>query len=271
MPNYDLNGNPVDDVGTPSPPPPQQQYDLAGNPVIVEQPGPYPQQPSPPPEPYGQTIRPMQSPYGQPPGRQQAPYAQPPIQQTPPGFAPPMQQAPPGYPPQQMPGAYPPSYPTAPPQQRAPLTYRDASGQIRFTNEPETSPREKATHLAVGLTSALILGIGGAVACMKLVEAIGYLPVSRVFFLFNMAIGAIVGGCARYAAMKGGPTALLIGLPILALSYLIGHIVFAADMPARLGMDVSFMEAMAHLKLTHWLGIVVGFAICAKIASTHSD
>jgi len=82
MPQYDLNGNPIDSgqASSPAAPPlPVQQYDLAGNPLPPQS---QPQQPVAPQ--YGQ---PAQQGYGQPPAYGQPPqqgYGQPPAYGQPP-------------------------------------------------------------------------------------------------------------------------------------------------------------------------------------------
>lgn len=88
MPNYDLNGDPLPDSnpgGAPPPQPqPQQQYDLAGNPLPPQSGSPYGQPAPPPPgqSPYGQPQQPYgqqpygQSPYGQQPGTWPPPNSQ---------------------------------------------------------------------------------------------------------------------------------------------------------------------------------------------------
>lgn len=164
-----------------------------------------------------------------------------------------------------------PPYPQAP-AQKPPSTYFDGK-QFRFTNEPIASPKQKTTQWLTGLSIAFAVGIFGFVGVMKLVGIAGTLPIGKLFLILNIIVGACVGFAVRYAAGKGGTVAACLTVPVLLVSLLAGHLVYAADLIVRYphalaGETVfsAFPRAMANLTFFHWMGVLGSLGVGVSTA-----
>jgi hypothetical protein len=258
MAQFDINGNHMPEQNSQVQPPPVR-YDLAGNPLPPQQPAQPVQQPGSYPQQYSQS-----GPYSEP-----NPYQSPYNRQMPS----PYDQAPPGGYPQVPPGQSGPQYgqgqPCHGPQAggRKPLTYFDGK-QIRFTDEPKSSPSELAVQWTVGGLLCLAFGILGSIGVMKLSFFLG-----RGFIALYVFNGAAVGGCARYAAGKGGVTATLLALAVISLGLFCGHLTYTADFMQKYFHYFQGQSVFAALPYIvgrfngiHWLFVASSAFAAGKVA-----